>query len=121
MARNQFQTLSEPMYYILLALLTPCYGYEIMQKITEISKGRVQVGAGTLYALLARFENEGIIKKIDAILTIYTKYVEIFSEECYNCGDKIQAALFRQGRLVSRVGAKIFGFYAVNTKGAIDT
>ena len=66
-------------------------------------------------------ENEGIIKKIDAILTIYTKYVEIFSEECYNCGDKIQAALFRQGRLVSRVGAKIFGFYAVNTKGAMDT
>jgi len=63
-ARNQFQTLSEPMYYILLALLTPCYGYEIMQKITEISKGRVQVGAGTLYALLARFENEGIINQI---------------------------------------------------------
>lgn len=64
MARSQFQTLSEPMYYILLALLKPCYGYEIMQKISEISKGRVQVGAGTLYALLSRFENEKMIIQI---------------------------------------------------------
>ena len=47
--------------------------------------------------------------------------MEVFSEGCYNYGDKIQAVLFRQGWLVSHVRAKIFGFYVVNTKGAIDT
>lgn len=66
-------------------------------------------------------ENDGKIKKINAIHTIFAKNVEIFSEGCYNYGDKIQAVLSRQGWLVSHVRAKIFGFYVVNTKGAIDT
>ena len=66
-------------------------------------------------------ENDGKIKKINTILTIFAKNVEVFSEGCYNYVDKIQAVLFRQGWLVSHVRAKIFGFYVVNTKGAIDT
>jgi len=64
MAREQLQTLSEPMYFILLALTHPMHGYEIMQKVSAISNERVKVGAGTLYALLTRFENEGIILRI---------------------------------------------------------
>ena len=51
MAREQFQTLTEPMYYILLALLEECCGVDIMEKVKKISKGRVKVGPGTLYAL----------------------------------------------------------------------
>ena len=39
MARKQFQTLSEPMYYILLALTSECCGVDIMKKVEEISKG----------------------------------------------------------------------------------
>ena len=66
-------------------------------------------------------ENDGKIKKINAIHTIFAKNVEIFSEGCYNYGDKIQAVLSRQGWLVSHVRAQISGFYVVNTKGAIDT
>lgn len=61
MAREQLKTLTEPMYYILLALTKERHGYGIMQAITEHTEGRVTVGAGTLYALLSRFENEGII------------------------------------------------------------
>ena len=56
MAREQFQTLTEPMYYILLALTEECCGVDIMEKVKEISKGRVLVGPGTLYAMLAKFE-----------------------------------------------------------------
>ena len=66
-------------------------------------------------------KNVGKIKKINTIITIFAKNVEVFSEGCYNYGDKIQAVLFRQGWLVSHVRAKISGFYVVNTKGAIDT
>jgi len=64
-AREQFQTLSEPMYYILLALTEPCCGVDIMQKVQEISHDRVSVGPGTLYALLAKFESSKMICEID--------------------------------------------------------
>ena len=62
MAREQFQTLTEPMYYILLALTEECCGVDIMEKVKTISHGRVLVGPGTLYAMLAKFEENGVIK-----------------------------------------------------------
>jgi DNA-binding PadR family transcriptional regulator len=65
MAREQLQTLSEPMYYILLALTRPMHGYEIMQSVSSISHDRVKVGAGTLYALLTRFEKEKIVIRVN--------------------------------------------------------
>jgi DNA-binding PadR family transcriptional regulator len=64
MAREQLQTLSEPMYYILLALAKPMHGYEIMQTVSTMSQGRLKVGAGTLYALLTRFEKEEIVSLV---------------------------------------------------------
>ena len=64
MAREQLQTLSEPMYFILLALTRPMHGYEIMQTVSAISGERVKVGAGTLYALLTRFEHEQIVVRV---------------------------------------------------------
>lgn len=63
MAREQFQTLTEPMFYILLALTEECCGVDIMEKVKLISKGRVRVGPGTLYAMLAKFEENGVIRK----------------------------------------------------------
>jgi DNA-binding PadR family transcriptional regulator len=52
------------MYFVLLALTKPLHGYEIMQAVSSISNGRVKVGAGTLYALLARFEKEEMVIRI---------------------------------------------------------
>lgn len=63
MAREQFQTLTEPMYYILLALTEECCGVDIMEKVKSISHGRVLVGPGTLYAMLAKFEENGVIRR----------------------------------------------------------
>ena len=62
MAREQFQTLTEPMYYILLALTDECCGVDIMEKVKHSSHGRVLVGPGTLYAMLAKFEENGVIR-----------------------------------------------------------
>lgn len=64
MARKEFQTLTEQMFYILLVLQKPHHGYEIMLKIEKISNQRVKVGAGTLYTLLARFEEEDFIERV---------------------------------------------------------
>lgn len=63
MAREQFQTLTEPMYYILLALTEECCGVDIMEKVRQISGGRVRVGPGTLYAMLSKFEENNMIQK----------------------------------------------------------
>ena len=63
MPREQFQTLSEPMYYVLLSLINECCGIDIMNKVAEISKNRVIVGPGTLYAMLDKFLKNGIIKE----------------------------------------------------------
>ncbi|MGV8982942.1 PadR family transcriptional regulator [Clostridium sp.] len=61
MAREQFQNLTEPMYYILMSLLKEMCGVDIMEAVVGISKGRVKVGPGTLYALLSKFEKEDMI------------------------------------------------------------
>ena len=61
MAREQFQNLTEPMYYILMSLLNEMCGVDIMEAVDKISKGRVKVGPGTLYALLSKFEKEDMI------------------------------------------------------------
>ena len=50
------------MYYILLALTEECCGVDIMERVKKISGGRVSVGPGTLYAMLARFEEKDIIR-----------------------------------------------------------
>ncbi len=64
MAKEQFKTLTESMYYVLLALLNPQHGYGIMQLVDNVTGGKVKVGAGTLYNLLARFEEEKMIEQI---------------------------------------------------------
>ena len=62
MAREQFQTLTEPMYYIRFVFSEECCGVDIMEKVKMISHGRVLVGPGTLYAMLAKFEENGVIQ-----------------------------------------------------------
>lgn len=73
MAKEQLESLSEPMFYLLLALIKPMHGYEIMQFVEELTNGRVKVGPGTVYTLLARFEDEGYIDyiRIDGRRKIY--------------------------------------------------
>lgn len=63
MAREQFQTLTEPMYYILLSLLSEVCGVDIMDRVHELSRGRVSVGPGTLYTLLDKFVKVGMIEE----------------------------------------------------------
>jgi len=45
-------SLTEAVYYILLSLYQPLHGYGIMQTVGEWSRGRVILGAGTLYGAL---------------------------------------------------------------------
>ena len=63
MAREQFQSLSEQMYYILLSLWEEQCGADISRRVIELSEGRIRIGPGTLYTLLARFEEQQMIRQ----------------------------------------------------------
>lgn len=58
--------MTEAMYYILLALLKPGHGYGMMQRIRELSGGRIEMGPGTLYGVLTRMNKEGLIVLTEA-------------------------------------------------------
>lgn len=63
MAREKFQTLTEPMFYILLCLRHECCGADIAAQVRTITKERVTVGPGTLYNLLDGFLQAGMIQE----------------------------------------------------------
>ena len=65
MPRKKLDTLTEQMYYVLLGLNQPGHGYAVMERIRQLSHGRVEVGPGTLYTLLGRFEKEKLIQRVE--------------------------------------------------------
>jgi len=63
MPRAKFQTLTEQMFYILLCLKQECYGLDILDRVPQMTAGRVSVGSGTLYNLLEQFLEAGFIRE----------------------------------------------------------
>lgn len=56
--------LTEAVFYILLSLTQPLHGYGIMQKVEEMSAGRVRLAAGTLYGALNTLMEKGWISAL---------------------------------------------------------
>lgn len=66
MARKTMETLTEAMFYVLMALRSrPMCGIEIAVAIDTLTDNRVNIGPATLYTVLGRFEKEGFIKEIE--------------------------------------------------------
>ncbi len=61
---QQYLPLTESTYYILLALLEPLHGYVVMQRVREMSRGSVEVGPGTLYGVLSKLLQEGLVRMV---------------------------------------------------------
>ena len=54
--------LTEPMYYVLMSFLrSGMCGTEITEFVAQKTQGRVCLGPGTLYTLLAKFQEEELI------------------------------------------------------------
>ena len=54
--------LTESIYYILIALRNPNHGYGIIQEVSSLTKGRVVLGAGTLYGAVQSLLDKGWIE-----------------------------------------------------------
>jgi DNA-binding PadR family transcriptional regulator len=58
--------LTPPMFQLLLALADgDKHGYAILKEVERRTGGKVRLSAGTLYALIKRFVNEGLIVEVD--------------------------------------------------------
>jgi DNA-binding PadR family transcriptional regulator len=57
--------LTEASFYILVTLAEPLHGYGIMQKVSELTHDRVQLGPGTLYGALTNLQSLGLIRALD--------------------------------------------------------
>jgi len=56
--------LTEPMYYVLMSFLKQdMCGTDITQFVEHKTQGRVRLGPGTLYTLLAKFQEEGYLEE----------------------------------------------------------
>ena len=50
------------MLYMLFALMDERHGWGIMQRVSELTKGRIELGAGTIYQTLGKLEKAKFIK-----------------------------------------------------------
>ncbi|MDF2655593.1 MAG: PadR family transcriptional regulator [Bacillota bacterium] len=57
--------MTEAMFYVLLSLSHPNHGYQLMNAIAQVSKGRIQMGPGTLYGVLTRLQKDGLITIVE--------------------------------------------------------
>lgn len=65
MPKRSLDTLTESMFYVLMALHTqPMCGIDIADFIDRRTRGRIKMGPATLYTLLGKFEKEKYIQEI---------------------------------------------------------
>ena len=66
MSKQALDTLTETMFYVLMAFhKRDMFGTEIADYVKRITGGRVSIGPGTLYTILSNFQKEGLIVKKD--------------------------------------------------------
>jgi len=81
----------------LLAKNDKMYGYEITQKVKELTKGELNITEGALYPALHKLEAEGLldveIAKVDNRLRKYYKLTESGTKETVNKLEEMQEFL----------------------------
>jgi DNA-binding PadR family transcriptional regulator len=61
-----FLPLTQPMLQVLIALADgEKHGYAIIKEVTRRTEGKVRLGAGTLYTVLKRFVDDGLVAESD--------------------------------------------------------
>ena len=87
MSKKALDTLTETMFYVLLALKNEdMCGSEITDYVNTLTNGRVVMGPGTLYTILSNFQKEKLIEQTGSrgrmiIYRITDKGEEVFGAE----------------------------------------
>ena len=63
---ESYLPLTAPVFHVLLALADEAkHGYAILKEVEECTDGKVQLSSGTLYAIIKRLLNSGLIDEIE--------------------------------------------------------
>lgn len=54
--------MTETGFYILFCLREEMHGYNIIQKVKQMTGGEIVIGAGTMYGSLSKMEKDGLIQ-----------------------------------------------------------
>lgn len=54
--------MTETGFYILYCLQNEMHGYNIIQKVKQITNGEIIISAGTMYGSLSKMENDALIQ-----------------------------------------------------------
>lgn len=60
--KKTYLPMTETAYCIMLSLIEKRHGYGVMQHVETLTKGRIKLGAGTLYGSLSRMEKDKLIE-----------------------------------------------------------
>ena len=68
MPPKALENLTESMFYVLMAFSrAPRCGTEVSAYVEQRTNGRVRLGPGTLYTILAKFEEVGYLREIEVV------------------------------------------------------
>ena len=60
--KRVYVPMTETGFYILFCLQEEMHGYNITQKVQEMTEGQVEIGPGTMYGTLGKMEKDGLIE-----------------------------------------------------------
>ena len=65
-AAEEYLPLTPPVFHVLVALADgDKHGYAILKEVVDRTGGKVQLSSGTLYAIIKRLLQDGLIDEID--------------------------------------------------------
>lgn len=64
---KKYLPMTETAYYILLCLINPEHGYGIMQRVENMTEGRIKIGPGTMYGTLSKLEAQQLISQVEEV------------------------------------------------------
>lgn len=62
--KKVYVPMTETGFYILYCLQEPMHGYNIVQRVLELTEGEIRISPGTMYGSLSKMERDGIIRFI---------------------------------------------------------
>ena len=65
--RLVYVPMTETGFYILFCLQQEMHGYNITQKVRELTDGQVEIGPGTMYGTLGKMEKDGLIEFVKEV------------------------------------------------------
>lgn len=62
--KKVYVPMTETGFYILYCLQEQMHGYNIVQRVLELTEGEIRISPGTMYGSLSKMERDGIIRFI---------------------------------------------------------